>query len=100
MHSPSPTQIFCNEHILLTKTATAVGRSHARDTRTVHGNVSFRPGQQVLVKLLEVLGLRDRTTEVVDEDGGRAIGLQQGPQEPLQEGDELLVLRGLAHLRA
>lgn len=47
---------------------------------------------------LQVLGLGDRTAEVVDEDGGGAVGLQQGPEEPLQEGDELLVLLGLAHL--
>ena len=50
------------------------------------------------MQLLQILWLRNRASEVVDEDGGGAVGLQQGPQEPLQEGDELLVLLGLAHL--
>ena len=50
------------------------------------------------MQLLQILWFRNRAGEVVDEDGGGAIGLQQGPQEPLQEGDELLVLLGLAHL--
>ena len=50
------------------------------------------------MQLLQVLRLRDGTTEVVNEDGSRAVSLQQGPKEPLQEGDELLVLLGLAHL--
>lgn len=50
------------------------------------------------MQLLQVFRLRHRPTEVVNEDGGGAIGLQQRPQEPLQEGDELLVFLGLAHL--
>lgn len=50
------------------------------------------------MQLLQELRLGDGTAEVVNEDGGRAVGLQQGPEEPLQEGDELLVLPGLAHL--
>lgn len=50
------------------------------------------------MQLLQILGLWNRTTEVVNEDGSRAVGLQQRPKEPLQEGDELLVLLGLAHL--
>lgn len=50
------------------------------------------------MQLLQVFRLRNRATEVVNEDSSRAIGLQQRAQEPLQEGDELLVLLGLAHL--
>ena len=50
------------------------------------------------MQLLQVFRLGDRTAEVVNEDGGRAVRLQQRPEEPLQEGDELLVLLGLAHL--
>lgn len=50
------------------------------------------------MQLLQVFRLRHRPAEVVNEDGRGAIGLQQRPQEPLQEGDELLVFLGLAHL--
>lgn len=50
------------------------------------------------MQLLQEFRLGDRTAEVVNEDGGRAVRLQQRPEEPLQEGDELLVLLGLAHL--
>ena len=50
------------------------------------------------MQLLQIFRLWNRTTEVVNEDGSRAVGLQQRPKEPLQEGDELLVLLGLAHL--
>lgn len=66
---------------------------------TIDCDIPFCPGEKVPVQLLQILRLGDWTTEVVDEDGGRAVGLQQGPQEPLQEADELLVLLGLAHLR-
>lgn len=66
--------------------------------RTIGGNVLFCSGNEVFVKPLQVLGLRDGPAEVVDEHGGGAVGLQQRAQQPLQEGDELLVLLGLAHL--
>lgn len=51
------------------------------------------------MQLLQILRLRNGTAEVVSKDGSRAVGFQQGPEEPLQKGDELLVLLGLAHLR-
>lgn len=50
------------------------------------------------MQLLQILRLWDRAAEVVNEDGSRAVSLQQRPQEVLQECDELLVLLGLAHL--
>lgn len=65
---------------------------------TINGNVSLCSGDEVFVQLLQVLRLRNRVAEAVDEDGGGAVGLQQRAQEPLQEGNELLVLLGLAHL--
>lgn len=67
--------------------------------RTVGSNISFCSRYEVFVQPLQVLRLRDGPAEVVDEHGSGAVGLQQRAQQPLQEGEELLVLLGLAHLR-
>lgn len=42
---------------------------------TIDCDIPFCPGEKVPVQLLQVLRLGDWTTEVVDEDGGRAVGL-------------------------
>lgn len=80
-----------------TKNGRAV-KGAQRRVLTVDGHAPLRPGQEVPVQPVQVLGLRDRAAEGVHEHGHRAVGLQQRAQEPLQEGDELLVLLGLAHL--
>lgn len=96
MHSFFPT--ICNEQIPVIKNDIAFKKSQETGTHTVHSNPPIRSRDQVFVQLLQEFRLGNRTTEVVNEDGGRAVGLQQRPEEPLKEGDELLVLLGLAHL--
>lgn len=44
-------------------------------SHTVHGDVPLCPGDKVSVQLLQILSLGNWTTEVVDKDGSRAVGL-------------------------
>lgn len=96
MHSLFPT--ICDEQIPVIKSDIGFQKSREPGTHTVHGNPPLRSREQVFVQLLQECRLGNGAAEVVNEDGGRAVGLQQRPEEPLQEGDELLVLPGLAHL--
>lgn len=61
----------------------AFKRSQERGTHTVHGNPPLRSRDQVFVQLLQEFRLGNGTAEVVNEDSGRAVGLQQRPEEPL-----------------
>lgn len=42
---------------------------------TIHCHIPLCPGDKISVQLLQVLRLGNWTTEVVDKDGSRAVGL-------------------------
>lgn len=65
---------------------------------TVSSNSLLGAREQVSEEALRVLSLGHGLTQAVHKDGGTAVGLQDGAEEPLQEHKELLVLRRQAHL--